>query len=308
MISNPMVIGVFIFCITGFAAIPAAESVHCTISGGAVASNAYNILASIPEKGFEASSDGIHKIIQQRHILEQSNNLRQRQMALILADVVGIVIIREIQNYEKQGTNAEQALFSKVPIASKQVIIDVWRANEINEKSAIRACSIVNSDLVKFAFQDNCEEEVLNGSMIYKASGATLSRIRELQSSARSYSGLNRAPSADELLMHTLVTVQNFRDLNVIVDLFWKGDFPRDRTQFQNAIESILMQTTVRRLDDGMKASYIKVLSTYGRYRVPDSDAYQLKIALLLGHFMDDKSTLPETAKRIFKEYGDSDK
>lgn len=279
---------------------------HGTISIATIASDAYTILADIPDKGIEESRAGLHKIIAQRRILERSNNLLQRQLALILADAVALVIVSEIQNTEMQRMGAVQSPVHMRPASPKNVVVQLWKENDLDVKSAVRASSHAAGDVVRFAFQDNSEDEILDGRMIKKASGDILPRIRELQRNAREYRGLGRAPSADELFMQALVTAQAFRDLRVIVDLFENGELSQDRAILQSAIDGALSQTQTRRMDDGMKESSLKVLSTFGRYCLPDPDAYRLKMALLLGPYMTDRDALPEAAKRIFEEYGGS--
>ena len=306
MTRYPQVLVMLILALSIVTASAAEVSEHGTISTATIASDAFTILGAVPDKGIEESSAGLQEIIAQRQVLERSSNLLHRQLALILADAVAFAIVREIQNTEMQRMGAAQSPVHLRPAPPKNVVVQLWKANDLDAKSAIRASSHATGDVVRFAFQDSSEDEILDGRMIKKASADVLPRIRELQRNAREYRGLGRAPSADELLMQTLVTAQAFRDLRVIVDLFESGDLPQERALLQSAIEGALSLSQARRMDDGMKASSLKVLSTFGRYCLPDHDAYRLKMALLLGPYMTDRSALPEAAKRIFEEFGAS--
>lgn len=304
MTRYPQVLAMLVLALSTVTASAAETSDHGTISTAAIASDAYAILAAVPDKGIEESSAGLQKIIAQRQVLERSNDLLHRQLALILADAVALAIMREIQSTEMQRMGAVQSPVHTRPASPKNVVVQLWKANDLDAKSAIRASPHATGDVVRFAFQDSSEDEILDGRMIKKASAEILPRIRELQRNAREYRGLGRAPSADEWLMQTLVTAQAFRDLRIVVDLFEAGDLPQDGVLLQSAIDGTLSQSQARRVDDGMKASSLKVLSTFGRYCLPGADAYRHKVALLLGPYMTDRSVLPEAAQRIFEEYG----
>lgn len=302
MTRYPQIPAMLILVLSAVTVSAAGASDHGTISTATIASDAYAILADIPNKGFEESRAGLQEIIAQRQVLERSDDPLQRQLALILADAVAHVIASEIRNTEIQRMGAVQSAAPMRPTSPRNVVVPLWEENDLDAMSAVRACSHASGDIVRFAFQNSSEDEILDGRMIQKASGDILPRIRELQRNAREYRGLGRTPSADELLMQTLVTAQAFRDLRVIVDLFENGELSQDRAILQSAIDEALSQTRKRRMDDGMKETSSKVLSTFGRYCLPDPDAYRLKMALLLGPYMTDRDALPEAAKRIFQE------
>lgn len=275
-----------------------------TVSVSSIASNAYSILAAVPDNGLGESSPMLQKIIAQRRVLEQGDDPLHRQLALVLADAVAYALVREIQTAEIQRMgSAESEVQMRSPDA-KSVVVQLWKANEFDVRAAIRVSPNATGDVVRFVNQNSSEDEILDGRMINKASSNILPRIWELHDNARGYRGLGRVTSADELFMYALTTAQAFRDLRIVVDLYGIGDLPQDRAVFQGVIENALSRAPVRRIDDGMKSSSLKVLSTFGRYCLPGHDAYRLKLALLLGPYMTDRSVLPKAAQRIFEEYG----
>lgn len=273
-----------------------------------IATNAFHVLQNVPDIGLEKSRYMLDQIIETHHRLSQETGLVQRQLSFVLADAIAYAIVTEIHRAEIARMGADQRMTPKSIPFEKKTAVRLWKANQPDFAAAIRKALQGHDTVTSFVSMHFSEEEVLSGEMIDKAPLETIRpRIRSLQEKALYAPYFSRKPSADEQLVYALCKYQAFRDLGIVIDLYDKDDLPDDATQFKLAIDGILKQHPGKRLDDGMKASSLKVLSTFVRYCcLSASDAYQTRMALLLGPYMTDRGAIPETAQGILKELENS--
>lgn len=275
-----------------------------------IATNAFHVLQNVPDIGLEKSQHMLEQIIETHHRLSQETGLEQRQLSLVLADAIAYAIVTEIHRAEIARMDAEQRMTPKGVPFEKKTAVRLWEANQPDFAVAIRKALQEHDTVTSFVSMHSSEEEVFSGEMIDKAPLESIRpRIRSLQEKALYAPYFSSKPSADELLVYALCKYQAFRDLGIVIDLYDKDDLPDDTTQFKLAIDVILKQQPGKRMDDGMKASSLKVLSTFVRYCcLSVSDAYRTRMALLLGPYMTDRGALPETAQEILKEFENSKK
>jgi hypothetical protein len=278
-----------------------------------IATNAFRVLRDVPTIGLEKSVSELEQIIEAHRRLSRETNVPQRQLSLVLADAVAYAIVTEIHRADVARLGTDQNMTPKSLPFNKKTAVRLWKANVPDFPAVIRKALQGNDRITTFVSTDSSEEDVLNGGMIDKAPLETIRpRIRELQEKALHPAGFSGKPSADEQLVYALSKCQAFRDLGMIIDLYEKDDLPKDSALLRSAIDEVLKQRPERRVDDGMKASPFKVWMTFRRYYpegtsqdpVGPIEEYYLKQALALAPFMNDTTSLPESAKKALVKMG----
>ena len=287
-----------------------AEQTENEPSLNVIATNAFQILRDVPTLGIERSLPGIEQIVETHRRLAQKDNVSQRHLSLVLADAVAYTIVTEIHRAAVARLGTDPGMTPKSVPFDKNTAIRLWTANVPDFPAAIRQSLRGNGALTDYVSTRSSEEDVLVGDIIDQVPLETIQpRLQELREKALHPAAFGKNPSADEQLFFALAKYQAFRDLDVIIKLYEKRDFPNDSSELRAAIDEVLQQSPPagKRVDDGMKASAFKVWSTYRRYYpqgtsqdpVGPIEEYYLKQALALAPFIADMSSLPETAQAV---------
>lgn len=273
----------------------------------AIATNAFLVLKGIPAIGLERSVGGLEDIIATHHRLSREPGSSQRHLSLVLADAVAYAIITEIHRAELARIGLASDVTPKSIAFEKKTALRLWKTNMPDFVPLIRKAMQGEDTLTTYIAKHSSEEEVLNGRMIDKAPLDRIRpRIRDLHDNATLPIGVHKNPLPDEQLVYALAKGQAFRDLTVIIELYEKGDLPKESALLRSAIEAVLKRYPERRVDDGMKMSSFKVWSTFAAYYPENTDRdvvgpaeeYCMRQAFVLAPFMTDTSSLPELAKR----------
>lgn len=279
----------------------------------AIATNAFLVLKGIPAIGLERSVGGLEDIIATHHRLSREPGSSQRHLSLVLADAVAYAIITEIHRAELARFGLDQDMTPRSVAFDKKTAVRLWQANMPDFAPLVRKALQGKDTLTLYVAEHSSEEEVLNGRMIDKTPvGPIRVRITELHERATLPIGVRKNPSPDEQLIYALTICQAFRDLTVIIDLYEKGDLPKESGVLRSTIDGVLEHYPKGRVDGGTKTSSFKVWTTFTAYYPENSsqdvvgpaEEYCMRQALVLAPFMTDTSSLPELAKKALVKMG----
>ncbi|MGI6301205.1 MAG: hypothetical protein ACOX52_09145 [Verrucomicrobiota bacterium] len=259
-----------------------------------LASEAYTVLSELPKVGIDQSKGKLEGLIASANKLLAENDPQKTQLSLALREAIAHGLVYEMYRSEAIrlgiGLEGQPVL---IPF-QKENFLDLWNASMPNDVQILNRTRR-GHDVIVDALSSNSvdEAELVSGKQLDQMSQELRNRFAKLRHQAKDYSLQGKELSADEQFVQSLVVLQSLQDLDVIVRVYEQSGLLKDRADFRAAIDVALQGMHKKRMDDGMRASSLKVLSTFSKYCSPSESAYLMQQAMLLGPYMKNTEKLP---------------
>lgn len=283
---------------------------------GALALKTFQVLYDLPVRGVDASAKDLESIIAAHHQLASSENETDQRLSLTIAGAVAYGLMNEIQRAESARLKrGPELLLPSVPF-DKRTLARLWIAN-VPDFSVLLRHTFTQKDLItSYIMEHSSLEDVMSGKMATEIKDdKARERYKELlqnegpfpfdrfQLSVSEALGTATPSSPDMRLIQILNGFEALRDLSLVVDLYIKGDLPRDRRQLEAMVEEVVKKHPVQKLSDGSPTSPFNLVNRFNQYRPKEPpEKYRPVLAGLLMPYADDLRLWPEYVQILATE------
>lgn len=259
-----------------------------------LASEAYSLLSDLPNIGIDKAKGEIEQLITSANKLMTNDGAWETQLSLALREGIAHSLIYEMYRSEamRLGINLEGQP-APIPFKKKN-FLELWNANLPNNLQVLARTRKGNDVIVKqLSAKQMDNETIADGYKLREINDEVHDRYSKLKNQAHAYNLHHGKMSADEKFVQSLVVLQSLRDLDNIVQIYDKSGLFKDYTELRAAIDADLHGSHKKRMDDGMRASSLKVMSTFSKYCSPSEEMYLNQQAMLLGSYLENTANLP---------------
>lgn len=259
-----------------------------------LASEAYSVLSELPKVGIDQSKGKIDRLIALSNKLLSMNGSHETQLFLALREAIAHGLVYELCRSEALRLGVSSDERSDLVPFNKKNFLDLWNANLLNDAKLLNRTFRGNGMIVDMLSSNGVDDsDIVAGTWLGQMPLEQRDLFTKLKQHAKDYMLQGKKLSPDELFVQSIVVLQYLQDLDAVVRVYEKSGLLKDRSDFSAAIDVALQNTPKKRMDDGMRASPLKVLSTFSKFCSSSEDGYFIKQALLLGPYMDNTDVLP---------------